>query len=368
MYRVHFTAEDLARVRLMRSWGPLAETYLSLGRLRRGQPGDGLRGWSTRVARSTSGLVHPCASLFDNRWLDLFTLTGPAESIEEGLAALLAVRPEHLRAELVAAADTRWQSGDHRRWPAGVGDPAGNRADRHRLATFLHDYHKVGVAPHWSRIQARLDIEHAALTHLLANSGVEGLLAGLAPFARWRYPTLEAGHGGSRVDIHLGGRGLLLVPSAFLDPRPTLWINGLDEQAPPMLFLPAMRGPLDLATVLAEPFEADQMSALIDLVGRTRANALHSIGTAPCTTGELARRLAISLASASEHATVLRGAGLVFSVRQGRTVRHHLTALGEQMLSGTVAAPPRTAAVAEHLAVRHKGHQPSRTGPRSFVR
>ncbi|MFG3423310.1 ArsR/SmtB family transcription factor [Micromonospora sp. NPDC048063] len=368
MYRVQFTAEDLARVRLMRSWGPLAETYLSLGRLRRGQPGDGLRGWSTRVARSSSGLVHPCASLFDNRWLDLFTLTGPAESIEEGLTALLAVRPEHLRAELVAAADARWRYGDHRRWPAGVGDPAGNRADRHRLATFLHDYHKVAVAPHWSHIQARLDTEHAALTHLLAISGVEGLLAGLMPFARWRYPVLEVGHGATTTDIHLGGRGLLLVPSAFLDPRPVLWTSGLDEEAPSMLFLPAMRGPLDLAAVLAEPPGADRLSALVDLVGRTRAYALHSIGTAPCTTGELAHRLAISAASASEHATVLRGAGLVSTVRQGRTVRHHLTALGEQMLSGTVAAPSQATAVAERLAVHHQGRQPPRTGPRSFVR
>lgn len=58
---------------------------------------------------------------------------------------------------------------------------------------------RVAVAPHWSRIQARLSTEDAALTQALAAGGVDGLLAALAPFARWRSPVLEVG-GGSAVD------------------------------------------------------------------------------------------------------------------------------------------------------------------------
>lgn len=51
------------------------------------------------------------------------------------------------------------------------------------------------------------------------------------------------------------------------------------------------------------------------------------------TTGELARRADISAASASQHATVLRQAGLVSTHRQGNTVRHTLSPLGAELLN-----------------------------------
>jgi DNA-binding transcriptional ArsR family regulator len=52
-----------------------------------------------------------------------------------------------------------------------------------------------------------------------------------------------------------------------------------------------------------------------------------------CTTGELARRADISAASASQHATVLRKAGLISTSRQGNTVRHTLSPLGAELLN-----------------------------------
>ncbi|MEU8004159.1 helix-turn-helix domain-containing protein [Catellatospora sp. NPDC049111] len=50
------------------------------------------------------------------------------------------------------------------------------------------------------------------------------------------------------------------------------------------------------------------------------------------TTGLLATRLGLSAPSTSEHATVLRQAGLVDSRRYRNTVRHTVTALGRAML------------------------------------
>jgi DNA-binding transcriptional ArsR family regulator len=52
-----------------------------------------------------------------------------------------------------------------------------------------------------------------------------------------------------------------------------------------------------------------------------------------CTTTELARRLRISPGGASQHATVLREAGLVTSRRQRNTVRHSITKLGLDLLN-----------------------------------
>ncbi|MEU8191559.1 winged helix-turn-helix domain-containing protein, partial [Micromonospora carbonacea] len=71
--------------------------------------------------------------------------------------------------------------------------------------------------------------------------------------------------------------------------------------------------------------------ALAALLGRTRAAVLEATD-AGCTTGEVARRLRISPAAASQHATVLRNAGLLVSHRDRNTVLHTLTPLGRAIL------------------------------------
>ncbi|WP_433652714.1 ArsR/SmtB family transcription factor [Micromonospora zamorensis] len=57
------------------------------------------------------------------------------------------------------------------------------------------------------------------------------------------------------------------------------------------------------------------------------------------TTTVLSRAVGISLSSASEHATALRATGLVASEREGGAVRHHLTALGANLLRGLPGDP-----------------------------
>ena len=71
--------------------------------------------------------------------------------------------------------------------------------------------------------------------------------------------------------------------------------------------------------------------ALAALIGRNRAAVLASVGDG-CTTTELAGRAGISLAAASQHATVLRDAGLIASRRQGGAVLHVLTPIGMELL------------------------------------
>ncbi|GAB3160008.1 hypothetical protein GCM10027059_07160 [Myceligenerans halotolerans] len=74
--------------------------------------------------------------------------------------------------------------------------------------------------------------------------------------------------------------------------------------------------------------------ALAALLGRTRARALRELAGSASTT-LLAQRMDISPASASEHTTVLRRAGLVTSQRDGRRVVDVLTELGQGLLEGT---------------------------------
>ncbi|MGA5171339.1 ArsR/SmtB family transcription factor [Streptomyces lavendulocolor] len=72
-------------------------------------------------------------------------------------------------------------------------------------------------------------------------------------------------------------------------------------------------------------------------LGSTRAALLAELVQGG-TTSELARRLSISPASASQHTSVLRRAGLATSVRFRNTVHHSLTVQGRTLLKGTTSA------------------------------
>ena len=133
----------------------------------------------------------------------------------------------------------------------------------------------------------------------------------------------------SQIDVHLGGRGIALVPSVFVDAMPHLHQHPIDPTAPPWLVLPPAEARFAQASLWAvrRPREA----ALAALVGRNRAAVLSAVAGG-CTTTELAGRVGISLAAASQHASVLRNAGLITTHRQGSAVRHVLTPLGTELL------------------------------------
>jgi DNA-binding transcriptional ArsR family regulator len=125
-------------------------------------------------------------------------------------------------------------------------------------------------------------------------------------------------------EMHLDGRGLLLVPSYFCWRYP---VTLLDPELPPVLIYPAQR-----AAELARS-DANQQ-ALAALLGGTRAAALAAIGDG-CSTSDLGRRVGVSAAAASQHATVLRNAGLITSQRDRNTMVHSVTSLGNAVLQGS---------------------------------
>ncbi|MFF3249400.1 winged helix-turn-helix domain-containing protein [Streptomyces sp. NPDC002870] len=93
---------------------------------------------------------------------------------------------------------------------------------------------------------------------------------------------------------------------------------------------------LETGDLIIEPSHArpGAPTALAVLLGCTRAAVLDALADpSGRTTKQLAQRLSISPTSASEHATALRTAGLVTSLRQANTVRHTTTPLGTTLLS-----------------------------------
>jgi DNA-binding transcriptional ArsR family regulator len=199
-----------------------------------------------------------------------------------------------------------------------------------RLTDVLERYWEVAMAPHWPRVRALLeaDLQHRA--RRLTDGGPAALFSDLHHQVSWSHASvaLDIAY---ETDVELGGRGLLLVPSAFASNCP--WALTEPPWQPTVLY-PA-RG----LALLWEPGLPAVPEALAGVLGRTRAGLLLALD-APRSTVEVARRLEISPGGASQHLTALRDAGLVSARRAGRTVLYARTPLGEAL-----AGSPAPAAV-----------------------
>jgi DNA-binding transcriptional ArsR family regulator len=202
-----------------------------------------------------------------------------------------------------------------------LADPAGEIG---RLADLYEAYWQRAIAPVWSRILAFLDADVAYRSRRLAAAGPAALFGDLSDAVRWRDGSVDVDVPRHDKTFELGGRGLLLMPSAFAAMRPSV----IDREPwQPTLIYPA-RG---VATLWEDAPPAP--TGLARLLGSTRATLLADLA-APRSTTELAERLSLSAATASHHLTALRDAGLVTGRRDGRAVLYVRTPLGDALASG----------------------------------
>jgi len=211
------------------------------------------------------------------------------------------------------------------RFAGDVPDPVRRLADEPArglgaLVDVMAGYWERALAPWWDQLRALLeaDIRHRA--GRLAEGGALELFAGLHPGARWREGTLEV-EAPADAEVELEGRGLQLVPSAFVWPRPGAMY---DPPWQPSVIYP----PRGVGELWAPAGEGPR--ALADLVGRGRARILGALGAEASTT-DLARRLGASPAGVSEHLGVLRRAGLVRARREGRSMLYSRTPVGDAL-------------------------------------
>ena len=138
---------------------------------------------------------------------------------------------------------------------------------------------------------------------------------------RWRAGTLEV-ESVADVEVVLDGRGLQLVPSAFVWPRTGAMF---DPPWQPSLIYAAARRRRPLGAPAARARRRSATWSAAGARGSSRA-----LGAEASTT-ELARRLEASPAGVSEHLGVLRRAGLVRARREGRSVLYSRTAVGDAL-------------------------------------
>ncbi len=200
-------------------------------------------------------------------------------------------------------------------------DPA---ATRDRVADLLAQCWQLLVEPHWPRLRDRIEADVAFRTRTLADYGLERMLGDLHPRVRWTGRSLViSGMGTARR--HLGGAGLLLIPSAFGWPS---LAPVIDPPSRPALAYPA-RGIAELW----QPARTAQSDALARLLGRTRAALLESLAE-PASTHTLARRHELAASTVSEHLAALRDARLVTNRRDRHAVMYQQTQLGTALAAG----------------------------------
>jgi DNA-binding transcriptional ArsR family regulator len=324
MLRLHLTHDDLARIRFAPAPLPLLETGFSTRLLQRRDAAARFGRWQDQARRRLAPAVGP-----------LFGLVRPSGYSPEFLDA---VNPELDDAlQVVAATPTRRVHADLREAYGGRQPPAwvrrlasGDRDARRQVVDALRSYYQTILARDWQGVGAHFDADVAWRTRVLLAGGMEALLGSLHRSIRWHSPVLEIDKPFDR-HVDLGGRGLWLMPSVFVWPEPLV---AVDPSRQPLVAYPA-RGTFSLQDGL----DGDDAGSgtLAKVLGSTRAAVLYELRRG-CSTSEVAQRLQISLASASEHTAVLRQAGLITTRRAGRAVQHCLTELGAGLLD---AQPPR---------------------------
>ena len=324
MLRFHFTSDDLARVRIAAGPDPMWETMLSGHLVNELHEVRTFGAWRSRVVADLPRLALPYLHLTPPRGYspDFLTPADGTTDFVDGLDGVLFTHRDRLQTDI----DRLGEQKDVSTWASGLRDGLAKAVKG--LGATMAAYHAHAIEPYWTRIRAAVDADLMVRARVLATSGVEGVLSSLHSTVNWDAPVLTIDNPTVDRDVHLAGRGLRLVPSYFCSRKPMTFAD--PELEPVLLF------PIERCVGLVGVPGVDLQEPLTRLLGRTRAAALQAL-VRPATTSGLARRLGASPASASEHATVLRRAGLIRSTRCGNQTSHELTALGHGLLSGSPA-------------------------------
>lgn len=313
--RIHFTADDLLHIRFAEEPAPLLELGLALAALQNPAADPVFTRWRREAARALPLRARPLLELVPSCARGPQFLDPIVADVEEGFSRVASASAAQARHEMARVAGlghplTPWTQRIAAREPQAWDE----------LMTALQAAYSSILTEPWRRLRAGFHAEVAWRTSRWGRMGLGAGLESLLPGSRLDGLTWHmAPH--KKADFHLDGHGLTLYPTAMWSGPPLI---GISPDGAKLLIYPALT-PLPL---LPEPQDADPLSTLL---GRTRAQVLEALAEQR-TTGRLARDLGISAASASQHATALREAGLIATRREGKAAWHGCTALGAELL------------------------------------
>jgi DNA-binding transcriptional ArsR family regulator len=330
MLKVKLSTADLSGVRfaispinqtvLYAAWRPTR--YASLV----GAPAD-LSGVATRDGAAAL-LLQLLATKVGDRPDFLTPPPGQSGDLDAELAAVRATPPSLLADELKS-----YHFHPKMRDLLALAD--GSERIKNRVADGLHQVHRTVFGRDWDDAKAALRADIARRTAELGYCGLDHVLSRLHSRVSYSDGVLTLHSPRTDPDVIGAGKGLVLVPTIVPTRSIAIKINPHD---PIVLIYPVDNGDRLAGTAPALlPIE----QRLARVVGHGRASVLLALSSAvQLSTSEIAKRSGIAVSSASEHATVLREAGLIDSHRERNKMLHSLTDIGSQLAQGNTS-PPR---------------------------
>jgi DNA-binding transcriptional ArsR family regulator len=326
MLRIHFTGEDLRRV-VVAGADPLWDVLLSLHVLQ-GETDALIFGeWRRRVRATVNPSLRQLVEMA-RPWgysPDFLTPTRGDAGLEAQIEMVCSTPRGRVSAEISNLAREAPISTE----VAALAD--GGAATMRRLGEAISRYYQQALLPYQQAMTAQISADREQRSRSVLSAGVDGLLATLHPRVVWQSPVLTVPIYVNQ-DVYLQGRGLVLLPSLFLRIQP---LSLMDPSLPPVLVYPVTPN----LGWLRSNGTAENHGSVSALIGGTRAAVL-ACAVRGGTTSELAARLNLAPPVVSRHATVLRRAGLLESLRQGGSVLHRATALGLAVLDGELPSAP----------------------------
>nr|WP_237534320.1 winged helix-turn-helix domain-containing protein [Streptomyces sp. SID3343] len=301
--------------------------------------------WRRRTLRSLPGAVEPLRDVVPGpaapNFLDVFS-----DTLKEGLETVRSARPALVRSEI-----ERVYAGHPAPPPPWIRDL--HRGDAHAWRVLLRAQHAAFDAvlrPVWPLVQDLHQAEFTRYALIAAEYGIGAALTALVPGSRFVGGVGGVGEvgkvgkvgkvgdvwevdGPGEWDVKLCGRGVVLLPTFHWTGHPL--VSWLPDRP---LYVTFAAGP-GLPPGPAEVGGGDD--ALAGVLGRTRLDILLLLANEH-STSDVARRLRVSNATVSTHTAALRGAGLITTVRAGRSVVHLRTALGAMLVRRRTTASPNT--------------------------
>ncbi|NUP74054.1 MAG: winged helix-turn-helix transcriptional regulator [Sinomonas sp.] len=325
---ITLTSEDLQRVRFEAS--PLWETVTSLRALQQGTPLH--RPWIEEAKKRLAESHHPKAR---DHLRVLTTLVQPKGPIPDALTPT-PLRQDSFTETLKAFAgvpadlwlrDLSYLA--HRELPDYARQIITEfREDIDaavpRITAALEWYWSTAVEPYWPRLRSVLLADIDSRLEELAHHGIQEVFKSLHPSVRPTPEGLEIMRGCDATDLPEPGRGLILVPNAFV------WPNTLVLNTAP--FVPTITYAPRGVGRLWEKGRDTKESPVSRLLGRTRAQILAQLDV-PMTTTQLACALDLAAGTVSSHLKILAESGLTEPLRSGREVFYQRGRVGEELLA-----------------------------------
>ena len=324
MTTIHTTADDLVKMRF--AYRPLLEIPLSYKVLICPDFQVPYYRWVDETQRSLHDLELPYLSALvtGHGYIPDFltpTPSGKQTDIEADFAELLATPDDLIRAGILTLIEEDGDSAIRRFFLAYP------REAIVCLVEELRVYWQRTLVHHWSRMIANIEGDMLYRARLLALDGPGALFGDLHSTVNLDRNKIEIQSSCQRkhkeFELSLNGEGLQLVPLIFRG------CGRMYQVAPG--WQPMLAYGIRTAGLWYQRQAASDQSLELAL-GAGRARVLRALST-PATTGEVAYRLRISAAAASQHLSRLNKAGLSQPRRSGKRVYYQLTERGQKLIT-----------------------------------